>query len=562
MNGARLLLSLHVCVFRLLGCVMVVTGRGDDQRYSTSTSPEQELYNEPRPEIGDSDFTHHPPPHHPSAITPPYLLLPMFHHRSSPAVSKELFRPVTGRRTLPGVLSNILIPQVPQTPIRVTPVNNNYGVELWCGYSKISVRINQALLNFRSSAAHFRLGTCPPSRVDESVLYFQYELNECGSLLSVINGQLLYTNEVLYRPEDQGAVIRAVPLTLPVQCAYDRFHYSYKIGYLPEYRPQSFRKTLIRKRVFGLSVRNGKWEELEVNKSHVLGEPIYFEIGAEIILKDKRVYIKACHVTPSEDSSSTQRYDVISNFGCMVDSKRTGSQSRYVSRQANVLRFTLDAFLFAEADSERFYLHCTVLVGNASASTTAKSCTYSESALRWEELGGDASVCDCCDSQCRPPEITDSSSFVDQAVVTSKPWSLIHNDLYSETSDKGLNPVPGSVQLHRHHHLEGEETQEEGEETEEEVVDEKEELEEEVLMGVAESENDERMKEGDAVNMAKDGEKEKEKDADEVQKEEGAMQKNMTGFVAMFSEGTWEDEESPKRNTSVSVTAAEMGWSF
>lgn len=185
MNGARLLLSLYVCVFRLLGCVMVVTGRGDDQRYSTSTSPEQELYNEPRPEIGDSDFTHHPPPHHPSAITPPYLLLPMFHHRSSPAVSKELFRPVTGRRTLPGVLSNILIPQVPQTPIRVTPVNNNYGVELWCGYSKISVRINQALLNFRSSAAHFRLGTCPPSRVDESVLYFQYELNECGSLLSV-----------------------------------------------------------------------------------------------------------------------------------------------------------------------------------------------------------------------------------------------------------------------------------------------------------------------------------------------------------------------------------------
>lgn len=156
----------------------------------------------------------------------------------------------------------------------------------------------------------------------------------------------------------------------------------------------------------------------------------------------------------------------------------------------------------------------------------------------------------------------DSSSFVDQAVVTSKPWSLIHNDLYSETSDKGLNPVPGSVQLHRHHHLEGEETQEEGEETEEEVVDEKEELEEEVLMGVAESENDERMKEGDAVNMAKDGEKEKEKDADEVQKEEGAMQKNMTGFVATFSEGTWEDEESPKRNTSVSVTAAEMGWSF
>lgn len=39
-------------------------------------------------------------------------------------------------------------------------------------------------------------------------------------------------------------------------------------------------------------------------------------------------------------------------FSCMVDSKRTGSQSRYVSREMNVLRFSLDAFSFAEATSE------------------------------------------------------------------------------------------------------------------------------------------------------------------------------------------------------------------
>lgn len=42
------------------------------------------------------------------------------------------------------------------------------------------------------------------------------------SLHQVIKGQLLYANEVIYRPESQGAFIRAVPLTLPIQCVYDR----------------------------------------------------------------------------------------------------------------------------------------------------------------------------------------------------------------------------------------------------------------------------------------------------------------------------------------------------
>ncbi|MCJ8745385.1 hypothetical protein PDJAM_G00129490 [Pangasius djambal] len=571
MGGARLLFSLHVCVFGLLGCVVDVAGRGDDQRYSTNTSQEQELYTELRPEIRDSDVIHHRPPPHPAAITPPYLLLPMFRHHSTPAVSKELFSPVAGRRVFPRVLSNILIPQVRQPYIRVTPVNNNHGVEVWCGYSKISVRINRALLSFRSSAAHFRLGTCPASRADGSVLYFQYELNECGSVLSVINGQLLYANELLYRPASQGAVIRAVPLMLPIQCVYDRFHYSYKIGYLPELRPQSFQKTLVRKHVFSLSVRNDKWEELGTNKSYVLGEPMYFEVSTGIISKDESVYIEACHVTASEDSNSTQRYDVISNFGCMVDSKRTGSQSRYVSRKMNVLRFSLDAFSFAEAASERFYLHCTVLVGNVSASTTAKSCTYSESEHRWEELDGDAAVCNCCDSQCLPPGFN-SSSCVEQAVVTSKPWSLIHSQVLPETADEWLNTVPGSVLLHHHHHHhhhhpEGEESQEE--EEEEEEVHEKEELcvgeelEEEVLIGVAEPENDEMlmrdegMEEGDAGNVAEDGEKEKNEDI-EVQKEEGEMQKNVTDFgeVLRGNLGRRGDAEGER------VTAAETDSSF
>ncbi|XP_027017783.2 zona pellucida glycoprotein 3d tandem duplicate 1 [Tachysurus fulvidraco] len=561
MDVERLLFSLSVCVFSFL---VLVSGRGDDQRSSS--------------------------------ITAPHLLLPMFHHQPIPAVSKELLSPVTGSSQLPRPLSEILIPQRHESPTRVSPVSNNHGVEVWCGYSRITVTINQDRLNFRSSAAHFRLGTCPASRVDGRVVYFHYDLNECGSLLSVVKGQLLYANEVLYRPERQGAVLRAMPLKLAVQCVYDRFHYSYKIGYFPEFRPQSYRKTMVKKQLFSVSVRDANWQELGVNESFILGEPVYFEVATETISKDKSVYVEACHVT---DSNSTQRYDVISNFGCMVDSKRTGSRSRYVSRQMNVLRFSLDAFSFAEAASERFYLHCTVLVGNVTASATAKSCTYSESEHRWAELKGHASVCTCCDSECRPSGFNSWSS-VQQAVVSSKPWSLIHDKVFTEASEKP-NTAPGSILLHHLHQREGESEREgqgvleheeegvvseyeweeesyyegegsdedweesdyEGEESDEEGEEELcvgEQLEEEVVMGIGVSVEDDEMMNDEGIeedDTVKNKEKDKDSDADEVQKEETSMQKNLTNFTVKFSEGIWEDEEMLKRNMSENVSAAE-----
>lgn len=183
MCGVWQLFSLPGCVFTLLVCVVVVAGTGEEQRNSTVTSPEQELYRDTKP------HHHHHPDHHPdpySASLPhPYLFLPMFRYQSTPAVSKELFSPVAGSRTLPSVLSDLLIPQRRQPHIRVPPVNNNHGVEVWCGRHQISVRINRDLLHFRGSAAHFGLGTCPASRANGSVLYFLYDLNECASRLSV-----------------------------------------------------------------------------------------------------------------------------------------------------------------------------------------------------------------------------------------------------------------------------------------------------------------------------------------------------------------------------------------
>lgn len=140
-----------------------------------------------RPWTGHGEFPKAPP------VLRPYHVFPMFEHVPVPLVDMELFRPESGRRRLPNVLSSVLVPQVNPQRIRVSPVGNTHGVEVWCGYSKVSVRVNKMLLGFRSSPACFYLGTCSVSRSDEDFIYFHYELNECGGSLTVssdVNGHL------------------------------------------------------------------------------------------------------------------------------------------------------------------------------------------------------------------------------------------------------------------------------------------------------------------------------------------------------------------------------------
>lgn len=415
----RLSLYLSCCLY-FLGLLYVAKahtrGGGGYRPYRDVASTEQ-LPGAVRPWTGaGSEFMRDPP------ILPPYHIFPMFQHYPVPLVDMELFRPVSEKRHFPRLLTSLLIPPVSPPRIQVSPARNARGVEVWCGYSKVSVRLNKSLLGFRTSPSAFQLGTCPVSRFDNYFFYFHYDLNDCDSSLMMVNGQIVYSNTVYYTPEPQGTVIRAVPLTLNIQCLYNRFHYSYKMGFLPVVREHVFHKTFERKTMFSIFVCNERWERLEENGSFVLGEPMYFEVCAPHTSKNERIFVDSCYATASKDPKSTPKHSVISNYGCMEDSKREDSLSRFHQRESHIIRFSVDAFLLPQVTDTHFYLHCRVSVHNL-VSATAKSCTYNNVEWRWEELYSDASVCDCCDSTC---EIDADSYFpsMTQSLISSKPWIL------------------------------------------------------------------------------------------------------------------------------------------
>ncbi len=160
-------------------------GSGGHLEYSNVISTEQKVHDmQPmpgavRPWTGDREFMKNP------AVMRPYHVFPMFKHAPVPLTDMELFRPLSGRRRLPTRLTSLLIPQMSPPLIQVSPVRNARGVEVWCGYSKISVRIEKSLLGFRNAPSSFHLGTCPVSRSDKNFLYFHYDLNDCDSSLTV-----------------------------------------------------------------------------------------------------------------------------------------------------------------------------------------------------------------------------------------------------------------------------------------------------------------------------------------------------------------------------------------
>uniref|UniRef100_A0A8C2ZHX5 ZP domain-containing protein n=1 Tax=Cyclopterus lumpus TaxID=8103 RepID=A0A8C2ZHX5_CYCLU len=288
---------------------------------------------------------------------PPSYNLPMFMHASGPLVSRELFRPVPHKSPLPVGLEALLLPTTGER--QSVQGQSARAVHVSCDANTIAVRVDRLRLRAWATPSLFRLGSCEASSVGPLFLYFNHRLMECGG-----KSKLVYTHVLHYTPPPQGYIIRVLPLNLPIHCHYNRFHYSYQVGF----KPQVFTNFAL-----NICVYPAQGQPVLPDHWFYLGEPIYFVAQAGVLLAGERLYVDSCYATSSKDPNSKPKVDIIANYG-YVSCKNTNGL------QQSVYPFTfLDScLLFVRRDMPALLLHV----------------------FRWEELEDTPLVCSCCDSTC------------------------------------------------------------------------------------------------------------------------------------------------------------------
>ncbi|XP_069032054.1 zona pellucida sperm-binding protein 3d.2 [Embiotoca jacksoni] len=349
--------------------------------------------------------------------TPPsYLRLPVFVDSKQPLVEKEHFSPAegTGQEPLPEPVRGVLLPVRPATG---PPTASAVSVRTSCRLGKMHVQVERSVLGTGETPSRLRLGTCRVSRSTGEHLHFEYDLRMCGTKRAVVDNQVAFSNTLRYDPPTvRGPIRRAAAFTLPVVCYFNRYQYSYKVGYTPRVRMHRVFKQMTNAAKFILTPRNARWERLSPSDQYLLGEPMYFETEALPAAPDQRLYVHSCFATPEKPPASTPQFPVVKNFGCMIESKE--GRSGFVRHKNNSVRFSVDAFLFTGVTGQQLYMHCTMSMGSSAPTPTTKSCNYDTKAGRWVELSGSDSVCDCCDSDCSAAASTATQ------IISSRPWTI------------------------------------------------------------------------------------------------------------------------------------------
>ncbi|KAB5532807.1 hypothetical protein PHYPO_G00124440 [Pangasianodon hypophthalmus] len=330
----------------------------------------------------------------------PYLHLPVYLHYRKPRVDKQHFSPahVQSREPLPERVRQVLVP-APRRRLKPR-VRPSGPVSVACSATEMRVRVHTANLGASGERVHVRLGTCDVSRSTEQSVVLQYELHECGTQRQIINKTVVYSNMLHYTPDAGGSGSEV--FSVPVQCRFNRFHYSYKIGFVPSVERLKFFKPMKTKGGVTLTACDAQWNRLSPAEAFVIGQPMYFEAETLYVPEDERLFVHFCHVTTNGSGVSTPQVKIIDNYGCLIDSK-SSSRSRFInSGRRNVIRFTIDAFTLQGKVQKYLFIHCEMSIRSVVPTETSKSCSYNRLERRWEELYGADSVCSCCDSSCVP----------------------------------------------------------------------------------------------------------------------------------------------------------------
>ncbi|KAK7161331.1 hypothetical protein R3I94_004114 [Phoxinus phoxinus] len=297
-------------------------------------------------------------------------------------------------------------------------------MDVMCYMDRLHVRVRRSLFADPSAWKNLKLGTCAVNKASDTHYQFLYYLKGCGIHRGEDADRVIYSNTLHYMPDATELIVREQPFRVPIRCSYTKFHRSYKVGFLPHVAGGILYKAMETRTGPTLAAMDASWNLLPVGQSFDLGKPVCFEAKSPSRGTRKRLYLNRCFVTSKPSPWSKDKYSVVENYGCLVDSKNSALTKFYTSDDKMTVRLCVGAFLFKHMashpqSSKTMFLHCELDFGPETPTPSAKSCMYNTRTKKWTELYGDASVCNCCASTCPA-----SPRMSGKSMITSESWEL------------------------------------------------------------------------------------------------------------------------------------------
>uniref|UniRef100_A0AAY4CEQ1 Zona pellucida sperm-binding protein 3 n=1 Tax=Denticeps clupeoides TaxID=299321 RepID=A0AAY4CEQ1_9TELE len=268
------------------------------------------------------------------------------------------------------------------------------SVAATCDENMVHVQVKKDLFGSGEliRASDISLGGCGVTGEDSvaQLLYFQSYLQACGSQVVVSSGSFSLPTLLLQ-------LSGPVELLIGIEC-----HYLSSNALQPAWIPYAATK-IAQELLLKLHFFSDDWQFERPSNVYYMGDLIHFEASVKQYNHvPLRVFVDSCQVTPYPYAASAPSYLFIQNHGCLVDSKLTGSSSRFLPRTQDFkLQFQLEAFRFQQGDTGSLYITC-VLKATAAASPTDaehKACSFVEDQL-----------CSCCDGTCGSRKARDLTS--------------------------------------------------------------------------------------------------------------------------------------------------------
>ncbi|XP_066516895.1 zona pellucida sperm-binding protein 3-like [Hoplias malabaricus] len=225
-----------------------------------------------------------------------------------------------------------------------------------------------------------RLGSCSPLSSEEDVLLFFVWLHECGFKRLVSHDKVTYTNVLTYGLDHELPPV-------PVECVYDL------LGTDSEKTQNDH--------VFRIEFMNSDFSGPAPSSMYTVGSRISIKAEVEQLgFEPLQIYLQSCVLaTAPELVHASQLHTVISNAGCLIESKE-GNSSFLPREKHSEIRFYFQAFKFALG--ENIFLHCDMAAWDLqSFSTDKKACHYLKEQRVWELLDDPSQsyICRCCYSK-------------------------------------------------------------------------------------------------------------------------------------------------------------------